>query len=572
VGNISEALLLVDEPQPSVGGGPVPGFGQNAGITVCNATDANTSPLPASCNGFARQVNGYWVISSTSSGSAVAAANAYQGTVGTSSAGGGNTKLTFTNVPILATGAQNVQRVYRVANVRLTPGSAATITANVAVTPNANAVSTLNLANNAVTVATPQASLAASVTPVGGASLCAATALQPVGSQARANLAILSFKENFANAFKTRVLPLSNVAGAGQNGATTAQTNATGSYAISNTVSVNNGYSESGIVVQSLTVGTTPAGLASSGTRFKALFRGLPANATFYVSQTNVADYSTAAAAPTAIGDQTAVSYAIAIANGGGVNSGTLELVASTATPVTADAAGPANVAPGVAGVPVIKLVPDTNGNAEVVWEVVNVAPGSPETFNFAVYAVYNNVNNAPALGATGTVQLAYAPTSGNNSPGVTTSWIPRFTNPSAAQVNFFNVVPCQTTILFPFVTNQAGFETGLAISNTSKDPFNTTNTSGTCAMSFYGANQPSSAVTSSSVTSGTTFANTVTGMGLVNFQGYMIAVCNFQFAHGFAFVQGGTGTSQMAMGYLPLVMTQTSGRAGSLVGETLSQ
>jgi hypothetical protein len=38
------------------------------------------------------------------------------------------------------------------------------------------------------------------------------------------------------------------------------------------------------------------------------------------------------------------------------------------------------------------------------------------------------------------------------------------------------------------------------------------------------------------------------------NFQGYMIAVCNFQYAHGFAFVSD-VGARNLAMGYLALII-----------------
>ena len=38
------------------------------------------------------------------------------------------------------------------------------------------------------------------------------------------------------------------------------------------------------------------------------------------------------------------------------------------------------------------------------------------------------------------------------------------------------------------------------------------------------------------------------------NFQGYIIAVCNFQFAHGFAFISD-LGARNLAMGYLGLVL-----------------
>ena len=37
-------------------------------------------------------------------------------------------------------------------------------------------------------------------------------------------------------------------------------------------------------------------------------------------------------------------------------------------------------------------------------------------------------------------------------------------------------------------------------------------------------------------------------------FQGYLIIRCNFQYAHGFAFVSD-LGAQRLAMGYLPLVM-----------------
>ena len=38
------------------------------------------------------------------------------------------------------------------------------------------------------------------------------------------------------------------------------------------------------------------------------------------------------------------------------------------------------------------------------------------------------------------------------------------------------------------------------------------------------------------------------------NFQGYMFAVCNFQFAHGFAFISD-VGARNLAMGYLAIVI-----------------
>ena len=64
---------------------------------------------------------------------------------------------------------------------------------------------------------------------------------------------------------------------------------------------------------------------------------------------------------------------------------------------------------------------------------------------------------------------------------------IPRFTGRTEAS-NLFKINSCQTNLLFPYVTNQAGFDTGIAISNTSQDPFSATNANnGTCTMNYYG-------------------------------------------------------------------------------------
>ena len=46
---------------------------------------------------------------------------------------------------------------------------------------------------------------------------------------------------------------------------------------------------------------------------------------------------------------------------------------------------------------------------------------------------------------------------------------------------------PVVTKLLFPFVTNQAGFDTGIAISNISDDPFGTEKQEGTCTIYYYG-------------------------------------------------------------------------------------
>jgi hypothetical protein len=164
---------------------------------------------------------------------------------------------------------------------------------------------------------------------------------------------------------------------------------------------------------------------------------------------------------------------------------------------------------------------------------------------------------------------------------------IPSFNSAFTADVATFNATkfsPCVTNLLFPFVTNANGFETGIAISNTTKDPFGTTTQSGTCTLNYYasgvsGATNPT-AVTAPNLAEGTnqpylageTYAFTLTqslGVNTSNpatFQGYIIATCNFVDAHAFAYILGGlqpgmfVNPNNTAMGYLALVLTNNGG------------
>jgi hypothetical protein len=111
--------------------------------------------------------------------------------------------------------------------------------------------------------------------------------------------------------------------------------------------------------------------------------------------------------------------------------------------------------------------------------------------------------------------------------------------------------------LLFPYVTEIAGFDTGLAIANTSTDPFGSTPQAGTCTLNWYGTAAPAATVTPS-VASGTVWAG-LTSLLAPGFNGYVIAVCNFEYAHGFAFVSD-LGARNLAMGYLALILNPPSG------------
>jgi hypothetical protein len=307
-----------------------------------------------------------------------------------------------------------------------------------------------------------------------------------------------------------------------------------------------------------LTAGSVVAGLADVGTRVKAVFAGLDANAEYWVSVSPVVDFVTPATAPAAPGIGSANTTTWAVLQ----NAGTGGAAAADNAVYTPTAAG-VQMANGA--IPVVQVTRASDGTGTVVWEVTNANPAALESMTFALYTVYNNTVAPPTVGNTATVKLGYAPQTSNNA-----TIIPRFQAPGAAQ-NFFQVLPCQTSLLFPFVTNSGGYDTGIAISNTSQDPFSTATSTGACSMNFYGTNAPA-VFTTPTIAPGTTYANTVSGMAALNFSGYAVGVCNFKLAHGFAYITapGWGGPNSASMGYLALVMNDDSGRGFTLRGEGL--
>jgi len=134
------------------------------------------------------------------------------------------------------------------------------------------------------------------------------------------------------------------------------------------------------------------------------------------------------------------------------------------------------------------------------------------------------------------------------------------------------------TTLLFPYVTNVTGFETGLAITNTTTDNLGTAGasvsnpTTGSCTLNFYGNQTQPKQVTvpSGGLLLGSyvasplqqpSWADTLSdliGSG-TNFTGYAIASCTFNEAHGFAFItDNGNTTTGYAEGYLAIVVPST--------------
>jgi hypothetical protein len=201
-----------------------------------------------------------------------------------------------------------------------------------------------------------------------------------------------------------------------------------------------------------------------------------------------------------------------------------------------------------------------TGGTGTVVYEVVYENPNVLETTFLPVVTAFltNTTNNLPGLGQS-TSTVNFAPLS--SSPTATTGAIPRFCQPYAAK-NQFAVNICACNLLFPFVTNQAGFDTGIAIANTSLDPFGTAQQTGIVTLNYYGGTTGGGAAPaaqkSQPVPAGAELVFTLSNGGNLGvaatpgFQGYIIAQANFQWCHGFAFISD-LGAQKLAEGYLAL-------------------
>jgi len=293
-------------------------------------------------------------------------------------------------------------------------------------------------------------------------------------------------------------------------------------------------------------------GLAvNSGTRVTMTFNGIPTNLGIYLPQVV---FSTAAGAP------------------GTGSSLTLQL-----NPLAAS--GPANattIATSPSSVNGLGLVqiPVSGTTATATYEVTADNPTAIDSFAVPVYL--QAATNTLSAGSTLTVTTGLAP-----QPATAASLVPSFSS-TAPSIATFNTIPfgaCSTNLLFPFVTNANGFETGIAIANTSKDPFSTKIQSGICTLNFYqsgvsGATNPA-AVTAPNLSEGANqpylagedYAFTLTQALAVNaanpatFQGYVIAQCAFSYAHAFAYILGGlqpgmfVNPNNTAMGYLAIVL-----------------
>jgi hypothetical protein len=339
---------------------------------------------------------------------------------------------------------------------------------------------------------------------------------------------------------------------------------------------VNTGTSAAaGAVVNNGTVcgGLTNTGFTVTFTEgFVGAFKTLAGEAGVYAAQTGTGLSLTFANVPSS----TAIYLPITVTSNAGV--GNLTLVASPTSPATGTNAVSASTATGVptsgSG---YGAVPVANGTATAYYQVTATNPSTVDSYTVNVFEITKaGALASPTSAITATVALAPSVAAGS-----APSSYPSFVGANSAQtVNGNSYTACSTTLLFPFVTNQAGFETGIAISNTSSDLLSSKGTNsvtaqaGTCNFTFFGGTTNPPAFPTTSVAAGTTWAGTLTSVtgGTPNtFSGYMIAQCNFLYGHGFSYITYNIGQpSGMAMGYLALELV-TPRPTGTSVAESLN-
>jgi hypothetical protein len=222
-----------------------------------------------------------------------------------------------------------------------------------------------------------------------------------------------------------------------------------------------------------------------------------------------------------------------------------------------------------------------------VVYEVLFADPFAVESASVPIVVAYNPslASNAPTPGLTTTAVGSFAPFYSTAAAALPSSTlpVPRFTSLLSSS-NLFTLVKCACDMLFPYVSAGGGYDTGIAIANTSLDPGaaggfvpGAVPQSGTVEFWYYGNGTNPPAQCTNTTTPGTCPGTTTVGPGQVltyvlstgsatwgldnraaAFTGYIIAQAQFQYCHAFAFIGalgGGPTSPGISEGYLALIL-----------------
>jgi hypothetical protein len=317
--------------------------------------------------------------------------------------------------------------------------------------------------------------------------------------------------------------------------------------------------------------GENNAGIADHGTRLAMSLTNLPNGATAFVPPViylihQGTSYSPSTG-PTANGDPTLYVP--------GLSTGVMVL-----TSTDANGGGP------ISPVTCCTLQP-VGTSGLVVYEILYADPFGLEQADVPVVVSYvsNLQTNLPQPGILTQAAGGFAPfyaSSAASSASVYGSSpdVPRFI-PSSTPATIFTIAACNCNLLFPYVASAAGFDTGIAIANTSLDPgaafgFLAKPQTGKVTFWYYGTIPATGASAPPSQTSNAVPAGQVLTYVLSNgggsigtaangldnraagFVGYIIAQAGFQYCHAYAFVSAlgaGPTSAGTSEGYLGIVL-----------------
>ncbi len=344
-----------------------------------------------------------------------------------------------------------------------------------------------------------------------------------------------------------------------------------------------NSFKPQGTIAASTGTESTTVTQAISATRFKVTISNVPTGLNLYAPVEVYQSSSTSTTAATSFAAATATAWAqisetattsVALAAG----SGNVPAAATTPNQFSSLLSFPAvltqNTLSGGYGIAAgLFQVPVSNNTATIVYEIGSQQSGAIDSFVIPVY-----MNESGGTLATQSTPMSAAV---SFAPIAAATVYPAFAVGSSTTTSSLTTfTQCSTTLLFPFVSNASGFETGIAISNTTLkstptgflNGISTSVQSGVCNLAFYGTGGTNPSVVqapnpneggTAAYNSAESYAFTLSQALAVNsanpatFTGFMIAQCNFQYAHGFAYITyGGLGTpNAIAMGYLaPIV------------------
>ena len=335
-------------------------------------------------------------------------------------------------------------------------------------------------------------------------------------------------------------------------------------------------------------------GIATQGTRLATQLNNIPNGLSVYVS-------------PLLFLFRQGTTYTGGPNSNGGGNATGVMVLTNTAS----DGSGIYNPPSGpitVANQP-LQLLSPTNGAALIVYEILFTDVYTLEYVDvpFVVAYASNLSGNAP-FGLPAPTQIAtyaagFAPFYSTSAATLASSSlpVPRFQFTGAA-TNIFGIIKCNCNLLFPYVTQAPGYDTGIAIANTTADPYGTTPQQGAVEFWYYGTLTNGGAAPGTQCTNtaspGTCPGTTVVPGGQVltytlyngsaqwgldnrgaGFTGYMIAQAQFQYCHAFAFIGGlgggpavNSSTNGLSEGYLALILDAGTFIRGAPQGESLGQ